>query len=287
MPEGRSLDPRRAGEDQPIQPPTPRLQDALGLPPPGTPVDARSLPTCGMSPERFQDRWEYFTNEPQQVSGVWLLYDAIRALPGGCAVLDEQAPWALKFSEKPPEPEWPQVFDPWGPDEQGMAGPKIQIKLNKNDTCIVVNDKTEKMTGYDAYGKKLWSLNCLARGQGSDYDWKTNSSDTPPGVYKAGQIYRDYDQYGSNPGYDGTLQSYGWYSIDMVELEGQEAAYGRAGIMNHGGGSACGWPGAWAPNQRLYPTLGCVRSYNIDLRDKIVPLCDKGTVYYAVFQEQR
>lgn len=251
---------------------------------------SRAYPTCGMTPERWQDRFEFFANQPQQVSSVWILYDAIRALPGGCEVLDEQAPWAIKYSEKPPappEPTWPAVFNPWGPDEQGMVGPKIQIRLNKNDSCLVVNDKTEKMTAYDAYGEKLWSLNCLARGQGADTSWRNNSEDTPPGVYKAGVIYRDYNQYGNSPGYDGTLQSYGWFSIDLVELEGQEAANGRAGIMNHGGGSACGWPGAWAPNQRLYPTLGCVRSYNIDLRDKIVPLCDKGTVYYAVFQEQR
>jgi hypothetical protein len=268
----------------PVAPPTPRMQEALEGP------DTRAYPTCGMSPERFQDRFEFYTNQPQQVSGVWQLYDAIRALPGGCDVLSETASWAIKYSEKPPappEPAWPLVFDPWGPDEQGMAGPKIPIKLNKNDSCIVVNDKTEKMTGYNAFGDKLWSLNCLARGQGSDTDWRSNSSDTPPGVYKAGTIYRDYDQYGNSPGYDGTLQSYGWFSIDLVELENQEAVNGRAGIMNHGGGSACGWPGAWAPNQRLYPTLGCVRSYNVDLRDKIVPLCDKGTVYYAVFQEQR
>jgi hypothetical protein len=73
----------------------------------------------------------------------------------------------------------------------------------------------------------------------------------------------------------------------MIELENQEAANGRAGIMAHGGGSACGWPGAWKANQTLYPTLGCIRAYNIDLRDKIVPLADKGILYFAVFQEAR
>jgi len=284
MPEGRPIDPRRPGEDRTIDPPTPRLEEALA---PTPPVNA-SGPL--MTPTRWNDRFLYFSNQPQQQDAVKMLYDAILAQPGGHDILRETAPWALRYSEAPPappEPAWPVVFDPWGPDEKGMAGPKIPIKLNKNDTCIVVNDKTEKMTAYDAYGKKLWSLNCLARGQGSDTDWKSNSSDTPPGAYKAGAVYRDYDTYGNNPGYDGTLQSYGWFSIDLVELEGQEAVHGRAGIMNHGGGSACGWPGAWAPNQRLYPTLGCVRSYNVDLRDKIVPLCDKGVVYYAVFQEQR
>ena len=285
MPEGRPLDPRRAGEDQPVAPPTPRMQEALE---PAAGADTRAYPTCQMTPEKWQDYWRYYDNDVDaHRSACWTLYDQVRALPGGCDVLNQDAAWVQKWNEKPPEPAWPVVFDPWGPDEKGMVGPKIQIKLGKNDTCIVVNDKTEKMTAYDAYGKKLWSINCLARGQGSDTDWKSNSSDTPPGAYKAGAIYRDYDSYGNSPGYDGTLQSYGWYSIDLVELENQEAVNGRAGIMNHGGGSACGWPGAWAPNQHLYPTLGCVRSYNVDLRDKIIPLCDKGTVYYAVFQEQR
>ena len=77
----------------------------------------------------------------------------------------------------------------------------------------------------------------------------------------------------------------GWYSFDMVELESQEAKLGRAGIMLHGGGSACGWPGAWEPYQRLYPTYGCVRMYNVDLRDLVLPLTQKGTVYISVYQE--
>ena len=60
--------------------------------------------TTPMTNERFLDRWEAFKGEPQQVSGAWLLCDAIRALDGGTVLLDEQAPWALRFSEKPPSP---------------------------------------------------------------------------------------------------------------------------------------------------------------------------------------
>jgi hypothetical protein len=80
---------------------------------------------------------------------------------------------------------------------------------------------------------------------------------------------------------------YGWYSFDMEELEGQEVAVGRAGIMLHGGGSACGWPGAWALQQPLHPTLGCVRLHNVDLREKVLPLYRQGTVYVGVFQEKK
>lgn len=107
MPEGNRLnDPRRPGEDQPVQPPTGRLQEALEGP------EARCAePAEPMTPERFQDRFEFYTNQPQQVSGVWLLHEAILALPGGGAVLDEQAPWARKFSEKPPEPAYSNPLD--------------------------------------------------------------------------------------------------------------------------------------------------------------------------------
>jgi hypothetical protein len=71
----------------------------------------------------------------------------------------------------------------------------------------------------------------------------------------------------------------------MVELENQEAKYGRAGIALHGGGSANGWPGAWAPKQPLVSTHGCCRAHNIDLRDKILPLTKQGKVFISVFQE--
>ena len=71
----------------------------------------------------------------------------------------------------------------------------------------------------------------------------------------------------------------------MVELENQESKYGRAGIMIHGGGSACGWPAAWLPYQSLYQTWGCVRMHNQDLRDKVLPLTKTGTVFVSVYQE--
>ena len=51
-----------------------------------------------MTPERFQDRWEAFNAEPQQISGIWGLYDSIAQLERSGDILDEQAAWALKFS---------------------------------------------------------------------------------------------------------------------------------------------------------------------------------------------
>lgn len=66
--------------------------------------------TTEMTPERWQDRWEYFTNEPQQVSAIWTLYDAIQQVDDG-SILSEEAPWALKFSEPSPLPAFTNPLD--------------------------------------------------------------------------------------------------------------------------------------------------------------------------------
>ncbi len=169
-----------------------------------------------------------------------------------------------------------------------MIGPKKRPQdfgFKQGDTHIVVNDISETAKAYDFSGKLLWEIPALARGQGSDFEFKLTQTDTPPGLYKIGAVYKDYEKVGANPAYDRTLMAYGWYSFDLVELENQEAKHGRAGIMIHGGGSACGWPGAWATNQPLHSTHGCIRTKNIDLRDKILPLTKTGTVYVSVYQE--
>ena len=168
-----------------------------------------------------------------------------------------------------------------------MIGPKKKPQdfgFKKGDTHLIVNDITEKVKAFDFEGKLLWELPALARGQGSDFEFKLNNTDTPPGLYKIGTIYKDYEK-DSTPSYDRTLMAFGWYSFDLVELENQEAKYGRAGIMIHGGGSACGWPGAWAPMQPLHSTHGCVRMHNQHLRDKLLPLTKTGTVFVSVYQE--
>lgn len=173
-------------------------------------------------------------------------------------------------------------------NKKQMIGPQKRphdFGFTKGDTHLVVNDLVETMKAFTYEGKLLWEIPCLARGQYSDFEWKIKNSDTPPGLYRIGTIYKDYEKVGAKPAYDRTLLSYGWYSFDLVELENQEQKYGRAGIMIHGGGSACGWPGAWDPNQSLYPTYGCIRCKNINLRDKILPLTKQGKVFVSVWQE--
>ena len=181
-------------------------------------------------------------------------------------------------------------LDPRGSEEAGMAGPGIPAPVQPGDSYLLVNDRDRDMEAYDHTGRLLWKIPCLARGQGSDTDWKTRGGDTPPGLYRINPsgIHRDYEK---DPAANFTpdRRAYGWYSFDLEGLEGQEGPHSkplRDGIMIHGGGSACGWPGAWAPHQALHPTLGCIRVHNIDLRDKILPLCRKGTVYVGVFQER-
>jgi hypothetical protein len=170
----------------------------------------------------------------------------------------------------------------------GIIGPKKRPQdfgFKRGDSHLIANDKVEKLDAYSFDGKKLWSIPCLCRGQGSDYVWTETNTDTPPGLYRLGTVYNDIDRVGLNPSFSETLMAYGWIFFDMVELEGQERRYSRAGIGLHGGGSALGWPAAWEPRQRLVSTLGCVRIHNIDLRDKILPLTKQGAVYVSVLQE--
>jgi len=241
-----------------------------------------------MSPQRFLDRFLHFKGQEQQGRGVLLLHQAISKLEGGEAVLREDAPWALAFSTTPAQPASTTIppLDPRGSEEASMAGPAIKAPVKVGDSYLLVNDRDQDMEAYDHTGKLLWKVPALARGQGADTEWRHLGTDTPPGLYKLGTVYRDYEA-NPNPPRDATLQAYGWYSFDMVELEGQKSSIGRAGIMLHGGGTRNGWPGAWAAQQPLLPTLGCIRVHNIVLRDKVLPLYEQGTVYVGVFQEKK
>ena len=170
-----------------------------------------------------------------------------------------------------------------------MVGPTKkpqEFGFKPGDSHLLVNDATERVKAFSYDGKLLWDVPCLARGQGADNSWDQTGEDTPPGLYKLGQIYNDYGRYGVNAPRNRETLAYGWISFDLVELENQEAKVGRAGVMIHGGGTGCGWPGAWAPVQELRTTLGCVRMHNIDLRDKLLPLAKAGTVFVSVYQER-
>ena len=169
-----------------------------------------------------------------------------------------------------------------------MKGPNKRphdFGFKPGDTHLVVNDIEESMVGWEFGGQRLFKISALARGQGRDDEWEQPQTDTPPGLYRVGSVWRDYDRLGDKPPRQPELMPYGWYTLDLVELESQERRYGRAGIAIHGGGSALGWPGCWAPRQKLLPTHGCVRVHNADLRDKIVPRLRHGTVFVSVFQE--
>lgn len=175
------------------------------------------------------------------------------------------------------------------PRQQGanLAGPKKRPDLRPGDHHLIANDAAETLTAYSHDGRRLWQIPCLCRGQGRDAEWNTTGSDTPPGLYLVGQVYRDYEQDPSAT-FSADRRAYGWYSFDLLGQEGQEgpsSRYGRDGIMIHGGGSACGWPGAWAPRQELHPTLGCIRLHNADLRDRILPLLGVGRIWVSVYQE--
>lgn len=199
-------------------------------------------------------------------------------------IMNERAPAAKPIATVPVQQGSSQLIVIPGADGPKKTPADFGFKLG--DFHIVVNDIAQEATAFDYQGKQLWKVKALARGAGSDYEYRHKNTDTPPGIYRIGQVYKDYEQVGEKPAFNQTLLSYGWYSFDLIELENQEAKHVRAGIMIHGGGSACGWPGAWVPMQQLFFTHGCIRMHNIDLRDKLLPLTKSGTVFVSVFQER-
>ena len=73
--------------------------------------------TTPMSAERFSDRFRFYRDQPQQQAGVQQLYAAIDSSDQSTAILCEQAPWAVTFSEQPPQPSAPAGgLDPRGGD---------------------------------------------------------------------------------------------------------------------------------------------------------------------------
>lgn len=191
------------------------------------------------------------------------------------------APAPVKTGISQPAPDGPPIWP------AGMVGPRMRPPLKQGDHHVIVNDVDETATCWTHDGRRLWRIPCLARGQGREAEWHTTGSDTPPGLYRCGKVYRDYED-DPTARFTPDRRAYGWFSIDLEGLEGQEGPKSRPyrdGIMVHGGGSACGWPGAWAPRQTLHPTLGCIRSHNQDLRDRWLPLLGLGTVWVSVLQE--
>jgi hypothetical protein len=160
-----------------------------------------------------------------------------------------------------------------------------EFGFKEGDYHIIVNAESKTAKIFDFHGVLEVTIPC--RAQGMTADWTANSGDTPPGLYRLGAVYADYEEVGDQPGYDRTLMAYGWYSFDLVDLEGNEDDNFRAGLMAHGGGSGNGWPGAWANHQKLLDTLGCLRFFNSDLRFEIMPRYRKGTIFLSVWQDDQ
>jgi Mannosyl-glycoprotein endo-beta-N-acetylglucosaminidase len=63
-----------------------------------------------ITPQKFQDFWESFKGEPQQVSAVWILFEHLKQADPG--LLAETAEWIEKFRERPPAPlDYPNTWD--------------------------------------------------------------------------------------------------------------------------------------------------------------------------------
>lgn len=167
----------------------------------------------------------------------------------------------------------------------GPAKRPQDFGFKAGDSHLVVNDASQTLTAWAYGGTNLFKIPAIARGQGRDDEWQRPNTDTPPGLYKVGSVWRDYERLGVSPAPQWDLLPYGWFTLDLEELESQERRWGRAGVAIHGGGSGLGWPGCWQAKQELLPTHGCIRVHNGDLRDLIVPLLKTGTIFVSVYQE--
>jgi hypothetical protein len=242
------------------------------------------------SPITLSQLFRYWRALPHQSAAVVEL-DADLAANGPAVAMRRDRPWFATWSQDGKQPE-PPPFPPANPpaaDPQraGLVGPKKRPDLKPGDHHLVMDDRAETIAAFDHRGQQVWKVAALARGQSTETDWRSRSSDTPPGLYRVGAIYRDYEADPTTT-FSIDRRSYGWFSFDLEGMEGQEgpgSRDGRDGIMIHGGGTACGWPGAWLPLQPLYPTLGCIRMHNKDLRDRVLPLTQMGAVYVSVWQE--
>lgn len=125
--------------------------------------------------------------------------------------------------------------------------------IKPGDVHVVVNDWESRWIGeakcYSDQGKLLWTIPALCKGVEGPR-WSVRNANEPQNIWNA----------------------YGLHCIDLIEQENQEARYSRGGICWHGGGSGAADP--MAPLQQLVPTLGCVRSHNLDLAKLVVPLLE-------------
>lgn len=151
------------------------------------------------------------------------------------------------------------------------------------DSHLVLSASSGACQVFSWGGVKRASFPVLLRGL--HRDWRRPGGDTPPGLYKLGQCWNDWEESGGSVARSTkTRLSYGWVTFDMIDLEGNEDRNGRAGLCAHGGGTALGWPGAWKPYQELCHTHGCPRFCNAHLLDVILPLWKQGDVYLSVHQ---
>ena len=63
-----------------------------------------------ITPQKFQDFFEAYRGEKQQVSAIWILFEHIKQSDPG--LLSESAEWIAKFRERPPAPaDYPNTWD--------------------------------------------------------------------------------------------------------------------------------------------------------------------------------
>lgn len=148
-------------------------------------------------------------------------------------------------------------------------GMQTMLELNDGDIHMTISHAAKKAQVWrkgDPAPGPLFEIDALTSGVGGGPD--ARGGDTPPGDYLARGVIPT-----TSADSQATWDAYGAFFVELSDMEGQESSRGRAGIGMHGGGTALGPVGSQAPRQAyLCETEGCIRLFNIDLAEKIVPL---------------
>jgi len=100
-----------------------------------------------MEPEKWQDHWEAFNGEPQQVSAIWMLYKHIKQADPSLLAVHSQ--WADKFKEKLLEAKTLDVK--WQSQNDNQSGTGYRECFSSS--CAMLAIKAGKISSDDEYNK--------------------------------------------------------------------------------------------------------------------------------------
>lgn len=162
----------------------------------------------------------------------------------------------------------------------------LKPKLKPGDMHLITNGRDNTAKLFDHNGKPVLingkpKVNCYPHGW-AGANQRLRGGDTIEQLWRLGQVTWTKD-------WEDTLtvkRPYGPVFIDLVDHEGKEAAYGRAGIGRHGEGE---YDGTFQDYQTLRTTSGCDRWHNADviwLAELVEKLAKTGNVIWNTVDQE-